>query len=256
MKPIPPIRSKVRNPFPGGIAILAVALLLLAAAAAAPAQAPVVLDHVVAVVNQRAILASDLDAELRLSILDAARSGEGPLTRPHALEQLISRTLVEQQIRQEDVEAAQPSPADVDARIAELRRDLPACVHRDCASDTGWQAFLSQYNLTPPRVRAYMRYRLEILRFIESRFRPGIHIAQQEIDTYYRETLRPQYPSATAAPPLDRVAPRIEEILLEQHVNVLFGQWLENLRKQGDVEILDPSLEAATTQPAQAGSGR
>ncbi len=50
-----------------------------------------------------------------------------------------------------------------------------------------------------------------------------------------------------AIPTLDQVAPRIEEILLQQQVNVLFDDWLKNLRKQGDVEVLDPALE--TTQP-------
>jgi hypothetical protein len=38
------------------------------------------------------------------------------------------------------------------------------------------------------------------------------------------------------------VAPRIEEILLQQQVNTLFDDWLANLRKEGDVEVLDPSL--------------
>ena len=56
------------------------------------------------------------------------------------------------------------------------------------------------------------------------------------------ETLLPQYAAGEAIPPLDKVAPRIEEILLEQQVNVLFDDWLNNLRKQGDVEVLDPAL--------------
>jgi hypothetical protein len=41
------------------------------------------------------------------------------------------------------------------------------------------------------------------------------------------------------------VAPRIEEILLEEQVNVMFDNWLDNLRKQGNVEVLDPSLESS-----------
>lgn len=234
---------------------IAAAVLLLAATMVASCESPIVLDQVVAVVNRHAILASDLDEEIRLSVLDTTRAGEDPLTRRHALEQLISRTLVQQQIRQEDTEAAQPSQAVVDARVAELRRDLPACVHRDCTSEREWEAFLAQYDLTPSQVRAYMRYRLEILAFIERRFRPGIHISQQEIEKYYRETLLPQYPAKAAAPPLEQVSSRIEEILLERQVNVLFDQWLENLRKQGDVEILDPSLAQEGPEAAPAGSG-
>ena len=46
---------------------------------------PVVLDHVVAVVNNQAILASDLDDEIRLAVLDPGRGGLGGLTPPWPL---------------------------------------------------------------------------------------------------------------------------------------------------------------------------
>jgi len=210
----------------------------------------VVLDSVVAVVNNHAILASDIDDEIRLSVIDPNQVGQGSLTPQRALEQLIARTLVEQQIRQEDVEESMPTGAEVDERIAELRRQLPACVHSHCASDKAWTAFLAEHGLTPERVQAYMLHRMEILRFIELRFRSGIRISQREVEAYYRDTLLPQYRPGEAIPPLDQVAPRIEEILLEQQVNVLFDQWLDNLRKQGDVQILDPALGAAEQSPA------
>ena len=35
---------------------------------------------------------------------------------------------------------------------------------------------------------------------------------------------------------------------MQQQVNVLFDDWLDNLREQGDVEVLDPELESAETQ--------
>jgi peptidyl-prolyl cis-trans isomerase SurA len=219
--------------------------------------APVVLDRVVAVVNQRVILASDLDDEIRLSVLDPNIVGEGPLTRQRALEQIISRSLIEQQIRQEDAQAAEPPQSEVDARLVELRKELPACVHQNCATDAGWSAMLAANHLTPERVNAYLRYRLEILRFIEQRFRQGIRIPQEEIANYYNKTLLPQYKPGEQIPSLEQVAPRIQEILLEQQVNVLFDSWLTNLRQQGDVEILDPALEmpAELASPGLAGSG-
>jgi hypothetical protein len=219
--------------------------------AAAPEAAanPVLLDRVVAVVNQRVILASDVEDEIRLAVLDPAQAGEGVLTRPAALEHLISRALVEQQIREEDAQAAAPSQDEVDARMAEVRKNLPACARSKC-TDAGWKAFLAAHGLTQERVESYSRHRLEILRFIEQRFRPGIRIAPAEIESYYRETLLPQYAEADTAPALSEVAPRIEEILLERQVNALFDQWLTNLRKQGDVEVLDPSLENRQAQSA------
>jgi hypothetical protein len=215
-------------------------------AATAPPDNAMVLDRVVAVVNNRAILASDVDDEVRLAVLDPGRAG-AVLTPTRALEQLISRALIQQQIRQEDEQAAEPSQAEIDVRLAEIRKQVPACIHFNCATQQGWSAFLVAHGLTTQRVESYLRYRVQILRFIEQRFRQGIRIAPEEIEKYYRETLLPQYAPGEAIPPLDEVAPRIQEILLERQVNVLFDDWLRNLRKQGDVEVFDPALETPET---------
>lgn len=236
----------------GRFAQYAAVCLAVAALTAAQAQNParVVLDRVVAVVNNRAILASDVDEEIRLAVLDPGRAGLGVLTPQVALEQLISRSLIQQQIREEDTRAADASPAEVAARLAEIRRQVPACVRQNCATEAGWKAFLAAHDLTEQRVASYLRYRLQILRFIEMRFRQGIRITPQEIETYYNETLLPQYAPGESIPKLEQVAPRIQEILLQQQVNILFDDWLKNLREQGEVEVLDPALE---TSDAKAG---
>jgi hypothetical protein len=214
-----------------------------------------VLDRVVAVVNNQAILASDVDEAMRLAVLDPGQGGLGALSRQRALEQLISRALIQQQIRQEDTQAAESSQSEVDLRLAELRKELPACVHLNCASDQGWKAFLAAHQLTKERVESYMRYRIQILHFIELRFRQGIRISPEEIERYYRETLLPQYAVGETIPPLSKVSPRIEEILLQQQVNLLFDDWLTKLRQQGDVEVLDPALETPEAKAAAAGKG-
>jgi hypothetical protein len=237
-------------------ACLAAAPLTPAPAQQTPQPAPhVLLDRVVAVVNNQAILSSDLDDEIRLSVLDPGRGGRTALMPGRALEQLIGRALIQQQIRQEDEQAAEPTQAEVDARLAELRKELPACIRENCASDAGWKTFLAAHGLTPQRVESYLRYRIEILRFIEQRFRQGIRISPEEVAAYYRDILLPQYAPGETIPALDKVAPRIEEVLLQQQVNVLFDDWLQNLRKQGEVEVLDPALETPET-PDGARSGK
>jgi hypothetical protein len=212
----------------------------------------VVLDRVVAVVNYQPILWSDITNEMRFAVLDPEEAN-GTLTPQRALEQLISRTLIQQQIRQEDATAALPSDDDVRERVNEVRKELPVCVHMNCASDSGWQAFLNQGGLTAPQVEAYLKLRLEILRFIEIRFRQGIRISREETEAYYRDKLVPQYAKGSQVPPLSAVASRIQEILLEEQVNVMFGNWLDNLRKQGDVEVLDASLDPGA-QPSKGSS--
>jgi peptidyl-prolyl cis-trans isomerase SurA len=233
------------------LALIVSASVIVAAqpSASSPAvSSPAVLDRVVAVVNRQVILLSDLDDEIRLSILEPDRGGE--LTPQQALEQLISRTLIEQQIREQDFQSVDPTQQEVDARVAQLRKQLPVCVRENCASAEGWDKFLAANGLTQSRVESYLRYRMEILNFIEQRFRQGIQISQQQIETYYHDTLLPQYPAGETAPPLDQVSSRIQEILLEQQVNILFDNWLTNLRQQGDVQVLDAALAPATQSPA------
>jgi peptidyl-prolyl cis-trans isomerase SurA len=254
-------RVKVRS-----VAVLSAAKLSTAACCAAmlllggfafeagAQTSPVVLDRVVAVVNNRAILWSDITDALRLSVLEPRLKDADEPNAGAALEQLISRSLIEQQIGQEIVGAAEPAEEDVQARLAELRKELPACVPMQCATDEGWKAFLDAHQLTETQVTEYLRGRLEILAFIETRFRQGIRVSQEEIESYYRDSLLPQYAQAETAPALKDVAPRIEELLLQQQVSALFSAWLDNLRKQGDVEILDPALEPAAA-PKGASQG-
>jgi peptidyl-prolyl cis-trans isomerase SurA len=207
---------------------------------------PVVLDSVVAVVNNQPILSSDVDDAIRLSVLDPGSEAE-TLTRARALDELISRALIRQQMRREEIIAATPTQAEVDARLSEIRSELPECEKENCITQKGWDAFLAAHGLNTSRVESYMRNRMEILRFIEQRFRQGIRVSPQQIEAYYRDTLLPRYAQGVQPPKLESVAPRIEEILLQQQVSALFDDWLKNLREQGDIEVLDPALETGQT---------
>ncbi len=254
MRNLPPIRQ-MNKP---AIACLGAMALCPGCHGAAPAPsaqpAPVVLDHVVAVVNNQTILASDLDDEIRLSVLDPGQAGRGVLTRP-------ARPGSSDQPRAHPA-ADSPGGRAGNGALARPKlkpawrksaAELPACIRQNCASDAGWKAFLAAHGLKPERVESYLRYRVQILRFIEQRFSQGIRISPEEIETYYHETLLPQYAPGDEIPPLDKVSARIEEILLAQQVNVLFDDWLANLRRQGDVEVLDPAFEVPE---AQHGTGK
>ena len=104
---------------------LAFAGSVLVRAQTAPSSSPVVLDHVVAVVNSRAILASDVNEEILLSVLEPRGADSGAETPQGALQRIISRTLIRQQIRDEDARTIVPTKEEVQARLAELRKLLP-----------------------------------------------------------------------------------------------------------------------------------
>src|ERR1035441_582710 len=109
----------------------------------------------------------------------------------------------------------------------------------------GWEKFVADQGFTLEEVRDRWRQRMEVLRFIEERFRMGIRISQAELDEYYKTTMLPAYQKENApAPPEATIADRIQEILLQQQVDKLLDDWLATLRAQGSVRILKPGEEA------------
>lgn len=90
-----------------------------------------------------------------------------------------------------------------------------------------------------------------ILDFVGVRFRTGIHITRPEIETYYKETLVPVFEARKLnPPPLAQVSDRIEEVLLQQHVNLLLNDYLRSLKDAGSVLILDPQYNSLGNAPS------
>lgn len=195
----------------------------------------VALDWVVAIVNGDLILESDVDAEARMAAFQPL--GERTVaTREELIERLIDRDLILQQMR------LQPQPpiasTAVDAELAVLRKSIPECAKYDCGTDAGWEWFVAAQGFTVEELERRWEQRMEVLRFVEERFRMGIRISQAEIDAYYSATLVPAYRAEkAAAPPEATVADRIREILLQQQVDKLLDDWLTSLRAEGSVRI-------------------
>jgi peptidyl-prolyl cis-trans isomerase SurA len=148
----------------------------------------------------------------------------------------------------------------VDKQIDELRKHIPGCAEQHCETDEGWRRFLAAHGYTDEEFHRRWKERMQILNFVEVRFRTGIRIAKPEVERYYREIFVPQVEARKAkAPPLAVVEPRIDEVLLQQHVNVLLNDYLRSLKEAGNVQILDPAYNELGNQssppPAAASSG-
>jgi hypothetical protein len=219
-----------------------------AAVAGAAAQVRVPLDSVVAIVNGDLILESDLDAELRMMAFQPYRE-QTAATREQLIDRLIDRDLILQQME------LQPEPpitdAAVDAELSALRKSIPQCSAGQCDTDAGWESYVTDHGFALDELRDRWRVRMEVLRFIEQRFRMGIRIAQAEIDDYYNKTLVPGYAKQGMKAPLEAsAADRIQEILLQQRVNSLLDDWLKTLRAQGSVRMMTPAVpEPGEGQP-------
>jgi hypothetical protein len=212
----------------------------------APAQAPgsaerVALDRVVAIVNSDLILESDVDAEERMAAFQPLRDS-APVTRDQLIDRLIDRDLVLQQI---ELQREPPvADAELDDELNILRKAIPECATYRCETDAGWERFVADHGFTLDELRERWRERMEVLRFIEQRFRMGIRTSQAEIDDYYRQTILPAYEKQRTVPPPEvTIADKIQEILLQQQVNKLLDDWLTSLRAQGMVRMVKPGEE-------------
>ena len=198
----------------------------------------VLLDRIVAVVNGDVILESDVDEERRYEEIQPYREA-GTFSRDKAIQRLVDRDLILQQAELQPEDKV--SDEELNAQLATLRKDIPACKHYNCQSDAGWQKYLGDHGFTVEEFNERWRQRMELLKFIEVRFRAGITISDDQIKTYYEKTMLPEYAKRNVTPPkLETISKRIEEVLLQQQVGSLLQDWLKSLRAQGSVRIMTP----------------
>lgn len=245
------------------LAVLGLAALLAPGALAAPAPSPaqnqpqsranssqtVVLDRVIAIVNGEVLLQSDVDEEKRLAVLSPLNVPHNTDTDADAAHRLIRRTLVLEQMKQQD-QPTTVSRSEAEKGLKELRSTLHGCAPLSCTSQKGWDKFLKDHRITQQEAIERWSQRLAIEKFINLRFRAGIRITQDQISTYYHKTLVPTLQAnQVPVPPLKQIAPRIEQLLLQQHVNSMITQWLQSLRAEGSVQILVPAYGKSTAPP-------
>lgn len=201
------------------------------------------LDRVVAIVNDDLVLDSDVNEELRLQVFDPYHTSSEKLSYARAIERLINRDLILQQLKLQPDEAA--TDAEVNKQIDELRKDIPDCSRYHCETTAGWNHFLADNGFTETVFFTRWKQRLSVLSFIEDRFQMGVNITPEEVQTYYDKTLLPEYERQHApAPKLSAISDQVREVLLQQQITNLLGDWLKSLRAQGSVVVLHPGEEA------------
>jgi len=199
-----------------------------------------ILDRVVAVVNGHAILASEWEEALRYECLQSQRSiGELKTEEQQAvLQRLIDQRLIEDEMKIEG--SASATAQEVSQKLAQMRDQIsryrkPAKPEQDNAA---WETALAQFGFTQAQIEGHVARELNILRFVERRFRPTIQIDPSEIERYYRETLMPELQKEGAAdPPLAAVERQIRELLVQKAVDEQLNRWLQTLRLEHRIQL-------------------
>lgn len=213
-----------------------VLVITFALALAISASAGSIVDRVVANVNGHVVLQSDWEEEVSF---EAFEDGKDPASFTEAERRAALDRLIDQELLREQVRPSQPAPADqVAERVAEVRKLQP-----NASTDAGWRAALQHCGLTQSDLEARLSNQIQLMKLVEDRLRPSIHIDQQAVESYYRDQLLPQLKKAGAqAKPLTEVYGRIRTLLAEKKLNELLTGWLANLRSEG--HILTPNAKS------------
>jgi peptidyl-prolyl cis-trans isomerase SurA len=207
-------------------------LLLLAFVACAPASD--VVDRIVAIVNGKLILQSDVEQEVHMEAFLAGQQASNfkPEELQSVVERMIDRQLVHEQMR--SVREVATTSQSVERRMRQFRDSLG----KSAESDAGWEKVLADAGVTEEQFRAHFADEVQTMRFLEARLRPQIQVDAAAIETYYREKLLPEMrKSGEKEPSLAEVSPRIREILIEQKLDESLTQWLKSLRDQSSIRI-------------------
>ncbi len=222
---------RICGPGPGiGRALLLLTLLAIAA------QGSVVIDRIAVVVDKHAIKTSDIERDLRVTeFLNQQPPDFSPDAKRRAAERLIDQTIIRDEM--EKAEYKQAGESDVDAMLKEIRQQ------RFGGSDARLNQDLARYGLGDDQLRMQLEWQLDVLKFIDQRFRQGTTVTDDEARDYYnqhRGELQRQYPLGNT---FNEIAPKIRALLEGQRVNQSFEQWIAQARKRTRIEYRQGALQ-------------
>jgi SurA-like N-terminal domain len=187
-----------------------------------------ILDQLAATVNGQAVLASDVEEELRYEYFSAKRplSDTSPADEKDALNRLIDQQLLREQMHSADFRA-------VDAAAVEKAFDT---FKSDYGSSESWISALASYGITEVAVKSHIETELNQLRLIDLRLRPSIQVDAESVRSYYEQQILPKLPPGPH-PSLQQSTSAIRELLIQQEMNASLDSWLAGLRTGARIRI-------------------
>jgi len=197
------------------------------------ASAQEVVDRWVATINNRELITyTDLLWQLALqpdTPIDEPRSED--LQR--VLNLLIDQRLIAQEAGR--LPTITPSDAEVEQGTNELVKRFP--------TQAAFYERIARVGLTADQLRDIVRQRIEIVNYLNFRFRSFTIISPQEIADHYRDVYVPRHRRQSPGrivPTLEQISPQIETELTESKIESDTDAFLEDARTRAEIVILNP----------------
>lgn len=192
-----------------------------------------VIDRLVAVVNRQIITLGDVEKEMKLQELDPltgdatglSSTQQQKMTQELLVQRLIEQTLIREQIQQ--FPGLEIADEQVESQVAAIEKKV------------GGVEKLAQMKIDSGAIRDRLRWQLQVMKFIDYRFRQFVIVDTKEIEAYYQNQFLPelQKRNVPSVPELAEVEERIRKIVTEEKLNTQVDEWLASLRKDATIEI-------------------
>jgi len=211
-------------------------LVYIAASIGLLLQGAVVVDRIAVIAGNRVIKTSDIERELKLtSFLNGQPLDSSPKARRAAADRLVDQQIIRQELASQGYGRA--GDKDADALQSQIVRD------RFQGSVEQMKASLHRYGISEQQLHDQLVWQLTVLQFIEERFRPGVLITDEDIQSYYQQHLAEIRRESPKDWSLTAVSAQIRTTLESQRIDQEFEAWLSQTRKQNRIEYKDAAFQ-------------
>ncbi|MBZ5594505.1 MAG: hypothetical protein LAP39_19865 [Acidobacteriia bacterium] len=190
-----------------------------------------VIDRVAVTLDSQIITESEIAQEIRLA---AFLNDDPPEFSPESRKKAADR-LIEQKLIRREMQLGRylgPNKDDVETMLKQVQAQR-------FQSPEAYRGALEKYDLTEGDLKDYLLWQLTLLRFIDTRFRPGVQVTDDEIRATFESQLAKLENTADPGKSLkleDR-RDQIRETLINQRVDQQLDEWLDATRKRTRIQF-------------------
>jgi peptidyl-prolyl cis-trans isomerase SurA len=189
----------------------------------------VIVDRIAVIVDKHVIKSSDIERDLRSTQF----LNRDPLELSADAKRKSAERLIDQSVIREEMEKgaySRASATDVEGMWKKLLAE------RFGGSTARLREELAKYGLTEEQLRTQLQWQMDVLKFIDQRFRPGVLVTDDEVKSYYDQhaaELKRQFPQLTAYAAME---PKVRVSLEGERLNRNFDEWIAETRKRARIE--------------------
>jgi hypothetical protein len=200
----------------------------------APAE---IIDRIAVSVGPQVITSSDIDREIRVV---AFLSGK-PAETGAAARRAVAGRMVEQRLIRRELEVSRypvPSPSEVEPVLDQLKRER-------FPTDAAWRRALDQQGVSEQEVKDELLWVRTLSFFIDSRFRSGVQVNDEDVRDYFEKTVKPLAEAAHPGQPvsLEDYRDQIEETLAGRRADQESEKWLAEARARTEIIYHDEAFQ-------------